>query len=142
MSDIDLLVLAKKIRMSGITDTLMARIEQARAASLSYEELLSMLFQDEDEARQQSMLAGRVKQARFEEPQSFDNFDLNRYSTKVIQAIRTLMTGKFIKEKNHIIIMGPVGAGKSHLAQALGLLGCQRQKKVCFVRTNDPKKSS
>jgi DNA replication protein DnaC len=137
MSDIDLLVLAKKIRMSGITDTLMARIEQARAASLSYEELLSMLFQDEDEARQQSMLAGRVKQARFEEPQSFDNFDLNRYSTKVIQAIRTLMTGKFIKEKNHIIIMGPVGAGKSHLAQALGLLGCQRQKKVCFVRTND-----
>jgi DNA replication protein DnaC len=137
MSDIDLLVLAKKLRLTGIPDTLMARIEQARAASLSYEELLAMLFQDENEARQQSMLAGRVKQARFEEPQSFENLDLNRYSTKVIQAIRTLMTGKFIKEKNHIIIMGAVGAGKSHLGQALGLLVCQRQKKVCFIRTND-----
>ena len=28
------------------------------------------------------------------------------------------MTGRFIKEKNHIIIMGPVGAGKTHLSQA------------------------
>ena len=137
MTDIDVLDLAKKLRLTGIPDTLMARIEQARALSLSYEELLSMLFQDEDEARQQKMLFGRVRQAQFEEPQSFENFDLARYSTQVTQAIRTLMAGKFIKEKNHIIIMGPVGTGKTHLAQALGLLACQRQKKVCFIRTND-----
>jgi DNA replication protein DnaC len=137
MSDIDVLELAKKLRFIGIPDTLMARIEQARAASLSYEELLAMLFQDEDEARQQKMLAGRVSQAKFEEPKCFENFDLTCYSTAAIQAVRTLMTGKFIKEKNHVIIMGPVGTGKTHLAQALGMLGCQRQKKVCFIRTND-----
>ncbi|MGL6124461.1 MAG: IS21-like element helper ATPase IstB [Shewanella sp.] len=137
MSDIDLLELARKLRLVGIPDTLLVRIEQARASSLSYEELIAMLLQDEDEARQQNMLAGRVKQARFEEPKNFDNFEMACYSTQVIQAVRALMTGKFIKEKNHIIIMGPVGTGKTHLAQALGFLACQRQKKVCFIRTND-----
>ena len=137
MSDFNVLELSKKLRLTGIPDTLMARLEQARAASLSYEELLAMLFQDEDEARQQKCLAGRVKQAQFEEPQSFDNLDFTRYSIRAAQAIRTLMTGKFLKEKNHIIIMGPTGTGKTHVAQALGLLACQRQKKVCFIRTND-----
>lgn len=137
MSNLDVLELTKKLRLIGIVDTLDARLEQARAASLSYEELLSMLFQDEDEARQHKVLSNRIKQAHFEQPQSFDNYDLNCYSTKVTQAIRALMSGKCIKEKNHVIIMGPVGTGKTHLAQALGLLACQRQKKVCFVRTND-----
>lgn len=137
MNDFDILELAKKLRFTGILDTLMARVEQARSASLSYEELLAMLFQDEAEARQQKQLSGLVRQAQFEEPQSFENFELAHYSTPVIQAVRTLMTGKFIKEKNHVIIMGPVGTGKSHLAQALGLMACQRQKKVCFIRTND-----
>jgi len=53
MNDFDILELAKKLRFTGIPDTLMARVEQARSASLSYEELLAMLFQDEAEARQQ-----------------------------------------------------------------------------------------
>lgn len=137
MSEMDALELAKKLRLTGIPGTLIARLDQAKASSLPYEELLCMLFQDEDEARQQQLLFRRVKQARFEEPKCFENLDLKLYSTQVIQAIRTLMTGKFIKEKNHIIIMGPVGTGKTHLAQALGLLACQRQKKACFVRTNE-----
>lgn len=137
MSDVDILELARKLRFTGIPDTLTARIEQARASSLSYEELLSMLFQDEDEARQQKLLSGRVRQARFEEPKCFENFELAPYSTQTTQAIRTLMTGKFIKEKNHVIIMGPVGTGKTHLAQALGLMACKRQKKVGFIRTNE-----
>jgi DNA replication protein DnaC len=47
------------------------------------------------------------------------------------------MTGKFIKEKSHIIIMGPVGTGKTHLSQALGMLACQRNKKVRFIRSNE-----
>ena len=47
------------------------------------------------------------------------------------------MTGKFLKEKQHVIIMGPVGTGKTHLGQSLGLLACQKNLKVCFIRAND-----
>ena len=133
----DIIELVNKLRLTGISDTLIARLDQAKASSLSYEELLMMLFQDELESRQQKTLFNRVKQAHYEEPKSFDTFELSPYSTQAKQAIHTLMTGKCIKEKNHVIIMGPVGTGKTHLAQALGLLACQRQKKVCFIRTND-----
>lgn len=47
------------------------------------------------------------------------------------------MTGKFIKEKNHIIIMGPVATGKTHLSQVLGMLICQRNQGVKFVRSSE-----
>jgi DNA replication protein DnaC len=137
MDDQALQEMAKALRLSGISETLMARLDQAKASSLAYEELLLMLFQDELQSKNQQGLLRRVSQARFEEAKSLEDFDLKRYSTNVIQAIRSLMTGSFLKENNHIIIMGPVGTGKTHLAQGLGVLACQRNKKVHFVRAND-----
>ena len=67
----DIIELVNKLRLTGISDTLIARLDQAKASSLSYEELLMMLFQDELESRQQKTLFNRVKQAHFEEPKSF-----------------------------------------------------------------------
>ncbi len=95
-----------------------------------------MLFQDEVDNRDQSSLQRRVVQAKFEETKIFEGFDLKRYSLKIRHAINDLMTAKFIKEKNHVIIMGPVGTGKTHLSQALGMLAWQRNKKVKFIRSN------
>ena len=56
---------------------------------------------------------------------------------KIRHAINDLMTAKFIKERNHVIIMGPVGTGKTHLSQVLGMLACQRNRKVKFIRSNE-----
>ena len=85
----------------------------------------------------QTSLQRRINQAKFEEMRTFEGFDLKRYSLKIRHAVNDLMTGKFLKEKNHIIIMGPVGTGKTHLSQALGMLSCQRGKKVKFIRSNE-----
>jgi len=73
---------------------------------MSYEELLLMLFQDQLDNRNQSSLQRRVTQAKFEETKIFEGFDLKRYSLKIRHAINDLMTAKFIKEKNYVIIMG------------------------------------
>lgn len=137
MDDCTILDMVKTLRLFGMADTLMARLEEAKASCLAYEEFLMMLFQDEIQSKGQQALLRRVKQARFEEVKSLEDFDLTRYSTKITQGIRSLMTGSFLKENNHIIIMGPVGTGKTHLAQGLGLLACHKNKKVHFVRAND-----
>lgn len=129
--------LAKELKLFGLADTLDARVSQARDDHLSYEELLQLLFQDEQQDRQRKHLAKTIKQAQFEEVKSFDNFDLNQYGKDTVQMIRHMMTGQFIKDKNHIVIMGPVGTGKTHLAQAIGLMACQLRKKVKFVRASD-----
>jgi DNA replication protein DnaC len=104
---------------------------------MSYEELLTILFQDELEHSEKQALQRRIDNAKFEELKTFESFDMKRYSLPVKHAINDLMTGKFIKEKNHIIIMGPVGTGKTHLSQALGMFACQKKKKVKFISTND-----
>lgn len=129
--------LVQQLRLSGISSSLESRLRQAKDGVLAYEELLSMLFQDELNSRDQASLQRRISQAKFEEVKTFEGLDLKQYSTKIRHAIHDLMTGKFIKEKNHIIIMGPVGTGKTHLSQALGMLACQRGKKVKFIRSNE-----
>ncbi len=127
----------QQLKLIGISDSLESRLRQAKDASMPYEELLSMLFQDELESRDRGALQRRITHAKFEELKTFEGFDLSRYSLKVRHAINDLMTGKFIKEKNHIIIMGPVGTGKTHLSQVLGMLACQRNQKVKFVRSSE-----
>lgn len=135
MVQIDTLV--QQLKLTGIADSLESRVRQAKDASMTYEELLSMLFQDEVDTRAQTSLQRRISQARFEEVKTFESFDLKRYSLKVRHAINDLMTGKFIKEKNHVIIMGPVGTGKTHLSESLGMLACQRNKKTKFIASSE-----
>ena len=137
MDDHQLVQLAKSIKLCGLAETLDARLGQARDNHLAYEEFLGCLLQDEQEDRQRKRLARNIKQAQFEEAKSFDNFSMDQYSNDTCQMIRHVMTGKFLKEKNHIVIMGPVGTGKTHLAQAIGLMACQKYKKVKFARAND-----
>ena len=138
MPNLQLSNLVQQLRLSGISDSLEGRLRQARDAAMAYEELLLMLLQDELDSRDQTSLQRRVSQAKFEETKTFEGFDLKRYSLKIRHAINDLMTAKFIKEKNHVIIMGPVGTGKTHLSQALGMLACQRNRKVRFIRSNRP----
>jgi DNA replication protein DnaC len=136
-NELQLTSLIQRLKLSGISDSLESRLRQAKDASMSYEELLSMLLQDEIESRDQSSLQKRITQAKFEQLKTFEGFDLKRYSIKIRHAINDLMTGKFIKEKNHVIIMGPVGTGKTHLSQVLGMLACQRGQKVKFIRSSE-----
>ena len=132
-----LVEMAGHLKLTGIKDNLDIRLSQARESNLSYEELLALMFQDEIQYRKQKDLASKIRNAQFEEVKSIDNFDLQPYQNKTIQAIKYLMTANFIAEKSHVVIMGPVGTGKTHLAQALGLIACQKGKKVKFVRTNE-----
>ena len=88
--------LVQQLKLSGISDSLESRLRQAKDASMPYEELLSMLFQDELDSRNQTSLQRRIGQAKFEEVKTFEGFDLKRYSLKIRHAINDLMTAKFI----------------------------------------------
>ena len=87
MHNLQLDNLVQQLRLLGISDSLESRLRQARDATMSYEELLLMLFQDELDNRNQSSLQRRVTQAKFEETKTFEGFDLKRYSLKIRHAI-------------------------------------------------------
>lgn len=133
----NILKLTADLRLKGMSDVIEQRLAQAYESKLNYEELLTLILQDQYEYQQNNALSRRIKAAKFEEYKSFEEYQVTNYSLEASGIISTLKTGKFIRQKNHVIIMGPVGTGKTHLAQALGLLACQKGKKVCFIRAND-----
>lgn len=123
----------KALGLSGILDTLDARLAETRAGTLGHAEFLQVLCEDELARRDAGKVARRIKAARFPTEATLENFDFG-YNPKLPAAqIRDLARLEFIPAGEGIIAYGPVGVGKSHLAQALGHQACRRGYDVTFT---------
>jgi DNA replication protein DnaC len=125
----------KALRLSGILDSLDVRLEQARSGSLGYLEFLELIIQDEFERREATRLNQRLKKACFEEHKAIEEFEFAALPGVNIPVIRDLATGLFVAKKEHVILYGPPGVGKTHLAQALGNLACRIGHTTLFVKS-------
>jgi DNA replication protein DnaC len=126
--------LLKRLRLEGLLKTFEQRLSQARDSSLSHQEFITLLLQDEVQRREAENFIKRLSSAKFEETKTLEELQLNRYPVKEQQIIRELMCGNYLVEHQHILIMGPTGTGKTHLAQALGHQACRQGKSVRFIR--------
>ena len=126
----------KRIRMSGILETLESRLAQARENSLSHAELLELILQDEIQRRDVVSLSKRISRAKFEEKKTLEDLRFDRYPIRVQQIIRDLTNGNYLESKQHILIVGPTGTGKTHLAQAFGHHACRQGYSVHFIHAN------
>ncbi|QLA15725.1 IS21-like element helper ATPase IstB [Desulfolutivibrio sulfoxidireducens] len=123
----------KQLRLSGILNSLEPRNRQAVEDKLAYTEFLALLIQDEIARREQRKLAMRMRRAGFQSQKTFESFDFSfNPSINRAQAL-DLATCRFMEEKANILIAGPCGTGKSHLAQALGHSAIRRGYDVAFV---------
>jgi len=123
----------KHLRLSGILETLDARHRQAVDGKWSYIEFLERLLQDEVERRGQKQLTLRLRRATLATTKTLETFDFNFNPTLNRQQLLALAAGDYIREKRNVILCGPTGVGKSHLAQALGHEACRRGFDVLFV---------
>ena len=124
----------KTLRLSGMLETLKIRLDQCQKDNLGYETFLEMLLEDEIARRAQKALSLRLKKARFEEVQSLADFDFQHNPKLPVNTIRDLAACGFIDRHESAIICGPVGVGKSHIAQAIGLLACQKGYDVRYTK--------
>jgi DNA replication protein DnaC len=126
----------KRLRLSGILATLPDRWAYARQEKLDYTQFLELVLSDEVERRDHKNLANRLQDAGFEEECSLERFD---WSAK-IRIDKTRLTElfglHFIERHDNVIFCGPVGVGKSFLAQALGHAACRAGYQVLFRRTD------
>lgn len=123
----------KQLRLSGIMATLEERNRQAIKDKLAFTEFLALLIQDEVARRDQKKYDLRFRRASFRGEKTIENFDFS-FNPKINQAlIMDLATGRFIEEKACVLIAGPCGTGKSHLAQALGRAAVQKGHDVLFT---------
>jgi DNA replication protein DnaC len=111
----------KRLCLSGMLATLDARLAQAAAGELGFAEFLQTLCLDEANRRDQAAHERRVKAARFDQPTAtMEAFDLTADPGIPAARIRDLAALDWYRSGYHLVISGPVGSGKTHLATAFG----------------------
>jgi DNA replication protein DnaC len=126
----------RALKLSGMLDTLEARLAQARAGELGHLEFLQMLCEDEIARRDAAGVIRRVRQARFEQPTVIEEFDFTYNPTIPAPIIRDLAALRFLERGESVILHGPVGVGKTFIAQALGHQACRHGHSVAFTKTS------
>ena len=123
----------KALSLSGMLDTLDARLAEARSNKLGHAEFLQMLCEDELARREAQKVTRRLRAAHFPMEATLENFDFAFNGKLPVSEIRDLARLEFIEAGEGLILYGPVGVGKSHLASALGHLACRRGYDVVFT---------
>lgn len=123
----------KALRLSGILETLDIRNQQAIDDKQSYTEFLERLLEDEVERRANKQLTMRLRRAAFTGDKTIEGYDWSFNPSVNKKQILDLATCTWLDRKEVVLMVGPSGVGKSHLAQALGQEACRRGYNVQFT---------
>src|SRR5580692_10703479 len=107
--------------------------DRAREEAWSYERFAEILLATEVSARDSHGGEGRIKTARFPARKTLEEFDLAFQRSVKKTVIEHLGQLDFLHGKQNVILLGPPGTGKTHLATALGVRACLAGQRVQFA---------
>jgi DNA replication protein DnaC len=112
----------KALKLGKLLPLLPERLRQARERKMDPADVLVTILGDEVQRRARQRLANRAMKAGLDATRVFDAWDESAritYDRRVLDELRTL---RFVEAHHHVLLMGPVGVGKTMLAHALGHL--------------------
>jgi DNA replication protein DnaC len=123
----------RQLRCSGMAAGLESRLLEAQTATRAPIDFLSALVGDELLRREDRLLARRLQQAGFRDPDKrLDTFDFDFNKKMNRRLVFELAAGHFVAQHADGLLLGPPGTGKSHLAQAIGFAVIQQGHRVCY----------
>ena len=124
--------------LSGIKDALVLQPEQpAHYRELSFEERLSLLLDNELNARSQRKIVRLTRQAKFRIQAGIEQLDYRAKRNLNKSQIRTLAQGEWLRLHQNILITGATGCSKTYLACAFGHQHCQQGQSVFYFRLKE-----
>jgi DNA replication protein DnaC len=132
----DLVALLKRLKLGQTIPTLPDRLALARAQKLDYAAFLTLILADEVQRRDAQQLERRLHAAGFEERVSLEDFDWTTAVQLDRRHLNELFSLHFLQRKEHVLLIGPVGVGKTFLAQALGAAATRAGHSVLFRRAD------
>jgi DNA replication protein DnaC len=126
----------RALRLSGVLQTLDARHRQAIDGQWSYLDFLTRLLEDEVERRHQRQLSLRLRRGGINTTKTLDDFSFSFNPALNRQKVLAIAACDFVRERRNVLICGPSGVGKSHLAQAIGQEACRQGYDAVFTNTH------
>jgi DNA replication protein DnaC len=125
----------RHLRLSGMVEALPGRVAQAEAAPLPHLEFLELLVEDELARRADRLFVRRLKQAGITVMKTLADFDWT-FNAKIPKGkLVELASARFVASHSGVLLIGPPGVGKSHVATALAI-GAIRAGRRALVRSN------
>lgn len=126
----------KRLRLSGMLDTLDMRAKAAHEKGLSPVEFLALLLDDEFDRRQQAGFRLRIQEAGLDEGKTLARFDFSLCGKATKNLLSDLALCRFFDPPENLLFVGPTGTGKSHLAQGLAFEAIKKGHRALFRPTH------
>jgi len=128
--------LAAALKAPRIIEAATRLADQARDAGWTHEDYLAAVLEREVSARNASGAQLRIKAAGFAARKTLEDFDWDAQPA-IRQQVGSLASGGFLTEARNVVLLGPPGTGKTHLATALGIVAARHGHRVLFATATD-----
>lgn len=126
----------KRLKLGRIADTLQDRLLLASKQDMSFDDLLLMLLTDEIARRDNSAADHRAHDAGLDSVMRLELWDKTSKVSFDKRMLAELTSLRFLDAHRHVVVLGPVGVGKTFVAQALGHIACRHGYRVRFIRAD------
>ena len=122
-----------RLRLYQVEQELTARLEQAAKRELSYADFLDELLALEVGSKTEKHHQMRITMARFPFQKTLESFDFKFQPSIDVKLMRELAGGRYMASGDNVLLLGPPGVGKTHLAVALGIKACEQGVGTLFI---------